>query len=35
MDRKALRWTVVRGRRRIRRSELERYLRVNERGRAA
>jgi excisionase family DNA binding protein len=35
MDRKVLRWTVVRGRRRIRRSELERYLRVNERGRAA
>ncbi len=35
MDRNMLKWTMVRGRRRIRRSELDRYLRVNERGRAA
>lgn len=31
MDRGSLAWTMVRGRRRIRRSELERYLRANER----
>jgi excisionase family DNA binding protein len=31
LERGALTWTMVRGRRRIRRSELERYLRANER----
>ena len=31
MDRGQLAWTMVRGRRRIRQSELERYLRANER----
>lgn len=35
MDRAAIKWTMVRGRRRIRRSELDRYLRANERSTAA